>query len=70
MWGPNNYSGDVMILVTSASPDDVKQYYRDVTVFSHVDNPWSMPFEHVNIYIVRHRVSNFTQAWPDMKDYI
>jgi hypothetical protein len=59
-----------MIIITSASPDDVRQYYRDVTVFAHVDNPWSMPFEHVNVYIVRNRVSNFTQAWPDMKDYI
>jgi len=70
MWGSNNYSGDVMILVVSATPDDIKQYYGDVTLFAHVDNPWSMPFEHVNIYIVRYRVSNFTDAWPEMKNYI
>jgi len=70
LWGPNNYSGDVMIVVVSAPIDDIQQYYGDVKLFAHVGNPWSMPFEHVNVYIVRHRKFNFAQAWPEMKDYI
>jgi hypothetical protein len=70
LWGPNGYSGDVMVLVVSGDADEVRKYYRDVTLFKHINNPWSVPYEHVNVFICRHRISNFTAAWPEMKEYI
>jgi hypothetical protein len=70
LWGPHGYSGDVMILVINATPDEVRQYYDDVTVFRKETNGWAMPNERVYVYIARHRKQNFTADWPDMKEYI
>ena len=70
MWGPHGYSGDLMILATSGSVEDIRQYYDDVTIVTRADSEWSMPYERMNIYIARHRKKNFTADWPEMKDYI
>ncbi len=59
-----------MILDVSGSEADVREVYDDVTVFTRAENPWSMPYESNNIYICRHRKSNFSADWPQMKDYI
>jgi hypothetical protein len=70
LWGPHDYTGDVMILDISGSEADVREVYDDVTVFTRAENPWSMPYESNNIYICRHRKGNFSADWPQMKDYI
>jgi hypothetical protein len=70
LWGPHGYSGEVMVLVVHATPEQVREVYSDVTVVATVDNPWSVPYEHVTVYVCRHRKSNFSAAWPQMKDYI
>jgi len=70
LWGSQGYSGDVMILAVRATPEQVREYYNDVTVFTKADSPWAMPGEQINIYICRHRKGNFAQDWPDMKEYI
>jgi hypothetical protein len=70
LWGPHGYSGQVMIVATSATIEEMRQYYGDVTIAARADNPWAMPYERINIYIARHRKTNFMKAWPEMKDYI
>jgi Dolichyl-phosphate-mannose-protein mannosyltransferase len=70
LWGPNGYTGDVMILVTSVPIEDVRQVYGEVTIADRADSQWAMPYERLNIYLCRHRKSSFSADWEQMKDYI
>ena len=70
LWGPHGYTGQVMIIATSADIDEIRKYYDDVTIAARADSQWAMPYERINIYIARHRKKNFTKEWPEMKEYI
>jgi len=70
LWGSHGYTGDVMILASSATPEQVREIYGEVTVVTRASSQWSMPMERINIYIARHRKMNFSADWADMKDYI
>ncbi|HEY0757993.1 MAG TPA: glycosyltransferase family 39 protein [Acidisarcina sp.] len=69
LWGPHGYTGEVMILVSSDSPEDLREFYRSVEVAGRVDHPYSMPYEHRTIYIARGRKINLTADWPQFKHF-
>ena len=35
-----------------------------------MDNPFAMPYEHRNIYLLRHRKPSMKVVWTDWKNYI
>lgn len=70
MWGPNGATGEVMILVTGATPEELRKNYDSVEIAGRMDNPLSMPYERRNIYLVRGRHKNLTDNWKDVKHYI
>ncbi|WP_263366140.1 ArnT family glycosyltransferase [Edaphobacter bradus] len=70
LWGPHGYTGEVMIVVNGASPEEMRKYYDSVTVAGRMDSPLSMPYERRNIYLVRGRHKNIVDDWDDFKHYI
>jgi hypothetical protein len=70
LWGPHGYTGEVMIVVSGASPEEMRQNYASVEIAGEMDHPYSMAFEHRHIYLARGRKANFTADWPDFKHYI
>jgi 4-amino-4-deoxy-L-arabinose transferase-like glycosyltransferase len=70
MWGPNGATGEIMIVVNGASPEEMRKYYDSVEIAGRMANPLSMPFERRNIYLVRGRHKNITSDWKDLKHYI
>lgn len=70
LWGPHGYTGEVMIVINGATPEEMRKYYDSVAVAGRMDNPYSMPYERRNIYLVRGRRKNIIEAWPDLKHYI
>jgi Dolichyl-phosphate-mannose-protein mannosyltransferase len=70
LWGPHGYTGEVMIVITGASPDEVRKIYGSVIVAGRMDNPYSMPYERRNIYLVRGRRKNIVDYWTELKHYI
>ncbi len=70
LWGPHGYSGEVMIIVSGDSIARLQEFYSSVEVAGHTDNPYSMPYERRQIYLVRGRKANFTAIWPERKHYI
>jgi hypothetical protein len=70
LWGPHERTGEVMIIITGATPDEVRHYYTDVEVAGRMDNPYSMPYERRNIYLARGRKINLLTGWADVKHYI
>jgi hypothetical protein len=70
LWGPNGATGEVMIIINGASPDEVGKYYRSVEIVGRMDHPYSMPYEHRNIYLVRGRRKRIFEDWQFFKLYI
>jgi hypothetical protein len=70
LWGPQGETGEVMIIVSSATPEEIRKYYNSVEIAGRMSHPLSMPYEHRNIYLARGRRNNLREDWPDFKKYI
>jgi hypothetical protein len=70
LWGPHGYTGEVMIVISGDSVEDLQKYYSDVQIAGEMDHPYSMGFEHHHIFLVRGRKFDLASAWQDRKHYI
>jgi hypothetical protein len=70
LWGPHGYTGEVMILINGASPEEVRKAYDSVEIVGRMQHPMSMPYEHRNIYLVRGRKRSIVEDWLEFKHYI
>ncbi|WP_260705207.1 ArnT family glycosyltransferase [Edaphobacter flagellatus] len=69
IWGSHGYTGELMIVINGATPEEMREYYDSVEVAGRMNHPLSMPFERRNIYLVRGRKKNLTQDWESLKFY-
>jgi hypothetical protein len=70
LWGPRGTTGDVMIVINGATPEEMHKFYDSVQIAGRMDNPYSMPYERRNIYLVRGRRKNVLSDWLSFKHYI
>ena len=59
-------------LVIAVIPDtqgEVSQKYESVEIVGHMDDPYAMPFEHKNIYLLRGRRGSAPFHWADERFY-
>jgi 4-amino-4-deoxy-L-arabinose transferase-like glycosyltransferase len=70
LWGPHGYTGQLMIVINHATPEEMRKYYQSVEVVGRMDHPYAMPFEHRNIYLVRGRMKSVVDDWESFKLYI
>ncbi len=69
LWGPGGYTGEEMIVITSAPPEELRQTYRACAVADRQTNPYQMPWEQRSIYICRGRFRPYTATWAQDKVY-
>ena len=70
LWGPHGETGEVMIIVSGGTVDDLRQSYRSVEIVGRMDHAYAMPFEHRNIYVCRGRKPSLIDGWAEVKHYI
>jgi hypothetical protein len=70
LWGPHGATGEVVIAINDATPAEMLENYAQVQIAGRMDNEWSMPYEHRNIYLARGRKVYLSKDWPDFKHYI
>ncbi|HMH14043.1 MAG TPA: glycosyltransferase family 39 protein [Edaphobacter sp.] len=70
LWGPRGATGNVMIVINGATPEEMHKFYDSVQIAGRMDNPYSMPYERRNIYLVRGRRKNVLEDWLSFKHYI
>lgn len=70
LWGPHGATGEIVIDITGANPEEMRENYDSVVIAGRMDNPYSMPYERRNIYLVRGRHKNIIDDWADFKNYI
>jgi len=68
LWGPRGYTGDVMIVLDDERPA-LERLFRSVELAGHVHHPYSMPYEHFDIFVCRGPRQSLAALWPRIKRY-
>jgi hypothetical protein len=68
LWGPRNYTGEVMILLQSKR-EDAERNCNSVEEAGAVGHPLAMAEEHYTIYICRGLKEPLSELWPRLKHW-
>lgn len=69
IWGPRNYTGEIMIILDSDGRGD-RQIFRSVEDVGAVSHPYSRRDTWFHIYLCREPKFNLRDAWPKLKKFI
>jgi hypothetical protein len=69
IWGPRGYTGEDMIVINSATLDEMNAVYASCVVAGKRDDPLTMPWEHGSIYFCRGRKTTYQSDWKELKHY-
>jgi hypothetical protein len=69
LWGWQGYTFDSMILIEGSTPEHLQEFFDSVQIVGRIGTPYSMPFEHKNIYLVSGRKFEVATEWAERKNY-
>jgi len=69
LWGTHGCDANVVIAVIDDSPEKISKKYESVTIVGVRNTPYTMPFEHGNIYLLRGRRPSAPVNWADERHY-
>jgi hypothetical protein len=67
-WGPRNYTGECM-LVLDDSPNKLSTEFDSWEKVATVYHPYSMPYQHFDVYLCRGLHWPLAQIWPRLKNW-
>jgi hypothetical protein len=67
-WGPRGATGE-SVIVMEGNQDDLETKFDSVWKVAHVEHPYSMPYEHFDVYYCRGLKGNLAEAWPKVKNW-
>ncbi|HVR10588.1 MAG TPA: glycosyltransferase family 39 protein [Thermoanaerobaculia bacterium] len=68
LWGPRGYTGEVMIVLDD-NRETLERLFRSVELAGHVYHPYSMPYEHFDVFVCRGLRQTMAALWPRIKRY-
>ena len=68
LWGPRGCTGE-SVLVLAGRQENLEQTYAAVRKVAHVDHPYSMPYEHFDVFYCEHLKIPVSQAWAHVKNW-
>ena len=68
IWGPRNYSGDIVIVLRSDGSGD-RRNFASVQDMGAVEHPYSRRDEWFHIFLCRGLKADFRQVWPRLKRF-
>jgi hypothetical protein len=66
LWGPRNYTGEIVILLGSTEKD-AREQFESVTVAAKLDNKYALHYENRPILLCRGLKWNLQQGWSRVK---
>ena len=69
LWGPRNYTGEVIILVGSAHIEDAKPFFQSVEKVAQVNNPYAISHENRPILLAHGLKTSLQELWPKLKKW-
>jgi hypothetical protein len=71
LWGPRNYSGDVLLVLDTDANDEREQFESVEDLGQVLSSPWAMPYERrTHIYLCRGLKSDLHKLWPQVKKWL
>ena len=68
LWGPRRYTGESMIVMDDRQ-EDLARLFTSVQNVAQVDHPYSMPYEHFDVFYCRGLREPLAQFWPHLKKW-
>jgi hypothetical protein len=68
LWGPRGYTGEVMIIMDD-DRQTLERLFGSVQLAGHVGHPYSMPYEHFDVFVCRAPRQSLSALWPRIKKY-
>jgi hypothetical protein len=69
LWGPREYTGEIVIVLGARRVDDARPYFQSVEVAATIDDPHALPYENVPILLCRGMKTDLREIWPQLKDW-
>jgi hypothetical protein len=69
LWGPRNYTGEIMILIGSAHAEEAKRFFESAEIAATLDNPYAIPNENRPILLCRGLKMNLQTLWPELEKW-
>jgi hypothetical protein len=67
-WGPRDYTGESMI-VMQGQQQDLERRFASVERVASVYHPYSMPYEHFDVFYCRGLKQPLKEIWPQVKNW-
>jgi MFS family permease len=68
LWGPRDYTGE-SVIVMQGRQADLERNFATVDKVAHVAHPYSMPYEHFDIFYCRGLKWPLKDDWPKVKNW-
>ncbi len=66
LWGPRGYTGESMIVIDGRI-DDLERRFDRVQKVAHIDHPYSMPYQHGDVFYCQGIKTPLAELWPQVK---
>jgi 4-amino-4-deoxy-L-arabinose transferase-like glycosyltransferase len=68
LWGPRGYTGESMIVMDDRK-ERLEELFRQVQKVAHVSHPYSMPYEHFDVFYCQGLKRPLAEVWPEVKNW-
>lgn len=68
LWGPRGYTGE-SVIVMAGRQKDLESRFAEVQKVASVDHPYSMPYEHFDVFYCRGLKWPLGEIWPQVKNW-
>jgi hypothetical protein len=68
LWGPRGYTGE-SVIVLDGRQDDLETRFASVEKVASVYHPYSMPYEHFDVFYCRGLKQPLAEIWPQVKSW-
>ncbi len=68
LWGPRGYTGE-SVIVMDGGPRRLQEIFTSVEKVAHVEHPYSMPYEHFDVFYCRGLKWPLQEFWPKVKNW-
>jgi hypothetical protein len=66
-WGPRGYTGDVVIVLDD-DRETLEGHFERVEWAARVDHPYSMPYQHFDVFVCRGLRHPLAEVWPGLRE--
>lgn len=65
-WGLRDFDGSVLIVMDD-DRETLESHFEDVEYGGRVEHPYSMPYQHFDVWVCRKPKVDFEEAWPSLR---